>query len=559
MLLSILSSGHYPLRIRNSAVSALWVIIDNLPLADEQNTAQFSDLAYKVFSGDIISRFCEILRDTNGSYETERLAAMVENLIANLCKCEQTKLLCTKLGLLDALAFKLSTFVVRQGFVIPGADRTARNLGTPGALPEPASHQARLGPLLRAISVLISNSRPRADYFISSPALVTVFAPGVVRLRPNRDTPWAAHKTTESLLDPASALDALLPQMNYQPPPHTPFPPIAESKSSITRFNTSRIHEMFSSQDLEEPSKESALLPWLICVSREELGFTRLNAIRLIAILYQLRCVKANRTRMLAVLLLPSLFSMMNDPAREDVENKDYLRPATSMFLPSGLQNQAAFTLAVLVRDSPVLQDQAVTTGAIQQLVIGLQATFVPLPKTSARQWNPTKHENCYSVHQRSGESETELGPTGLSPLFKFRMKTRENYLLALMSLALYQDDHRKEICDRKAIPSVLKSLTPLNMLSEPDISQNTTPTIVAACAALKALTRSPFVIAVILKDFETCKGVFDLLKSPCLEVQSTALQVVVNLACDCCRVRSVSLIWTSYSPLYDFECDNLC
>lgn len=475
---------------------------------------------------------------------------MVENLIVKLCKEEQDKLLCAKRGLLDALAFKLSTFVVRQGFVMPGAETRAQNMGALGTIPEPASNRAKLGPLLRAICVLIDGSRPRADYLLSSPALVTVFPPVLTRLQRTRHTAWEARETPKPLLNSTSALDTLLPQMHFQRPMQILFPSLADSRSSFARLNTNRSYEMFARPDLKETSQESALVPWLVCISREELGITRSNAIRLIAILFQLRCAKATRIPTFASLLLPLLVNMMKNPADEDIGDEDDFETASSIPFPSRLPHDAAATVAALVKDSPELQNRAVTLGAISQIVLGLQTSFVPLPTVCTKHWDPKKHNSIDSLQARPQDSETGLGPPGLSPLLEFRMRTREKYLLALMSFALYHDDHRKAICDKNAVSMILQGLKPYNLSSEPDISQNSTPTIVAACGALRALTRSPFVIAVVLKDFETCKGVFELLTHPDVCVQKAAIQVVVNLSCDYCRVRSVSSAQNLYNHM---------
>src|SRR5438034_143631 len=192
-LLSILSAG-CPQSLTLAILETLNMIADRLPLEHPRNGPQAKQLSALLFSREHIRSMCRIIDQTSPSINAQLSITLVANLIAKTCTEETHKMALAETVVLDALAVKLASFVVAQGFVLPGAENHVADPGALGLLPQAAPINARLAPILRAIAVIIEHSKSRADHFLSSPAMVTVFPKQLPEFSPGdiKKNPWGS-------------------------------------------------------------------------------------------------------------------------------------------------------------------------------------------------------------------------------------------------------------------------------------------------------------------------------------------------------------------------------
>ncbi len=121
-------------------------------------------------------------------------------------------------------------------------------------------------------------------------------------------------------------------------------------------------------------------------------------------------------------------------------------------------------------------------------------------------------------------------------------MRHREAVLKALASLAPFDDEYRKSMCDLGVVPYIIDSLKPYSsnpLLTDNDpvgpnfVTGNPAATLLAACAAARVLTRSVSVLRTSLIDAGVAPPLFHLLNNSDSEVQIAATKVVCNLALD--------------------------
>lgn len=547
-LLSILSSQTCPQELVLATLQTLNTIADKLALQlQNDNNSQTKQFASYLFSHDNISTLHKILGQTDCSSRTHRTVELVADLIAKTCLEEAQKTTLAEAGVLDALAAKMVTFAVSQGFVLPGAENHASGSDTLGSIPPPAPENAKLTPILRAIAVIIEHSRSRAEHFLTSPALVTVF-PKFIAESPIADVkkgPWKSPCYTgfnSSRQNALNAIDSLLPSV---PTPQTngssSFPPLGSQPlyDKPNQFFSPPIN--FPETAIpDEP--ESALVSWMLHVARSETGKARLMAARIVTILFRLGLVKKNRIPMLGYLLVPLLVRMLDGGSEvfEDTSSLKNLSTSVSNYVIE----EAPAVLASLVMDSRELQKYAVEGGAIKKLSQMLKDSFAPLSQCPQPIWSPCKKQTNASPN--SDNPELCLGHPGIAPSIQHILKHREGVLRALAGLSLFKEEYRKAICDNAVVPHIIDSMKPLNQdtpRSYPltDIDGNLTPTLLAACAAARSLTRSVSVLRTSLIDAGVAAPICNLVKFQDVEVQIAATAVVSNLALDFSPMKEVS------------------
>jgi hypothetical protein len=527
-----------------------------LPLQSQEQGSRDTRLADLVLAPEPIG----VLRRTVAQeYTTTRGQTCIElaaSLIGKLCTEERHKTALAECGVLDALSIKIASFVVAQGFVLPGAEDHLQEPGALGDIPAPAPRSARLAPILRAVTVIIEQSKWRAEHFLSSPGIVTVFpkqVPGFASVDIKKG-PWGSTYLSGSAVPrhhSGNPVDSLLPSVPLahvkSSPSSANFPPL--SNSSSQRRSSHSFPTPFSLAETPTPEEEeNSIVPWLLCLIRMEGGMARLMAARLVTVLFRLGLAKKHRVPMFSYLLVPILIRMLDKDfqlPQENSSSEDGLITATQR-----LKEEAPAVLANLVMDDQELQRHAVEGGALKRLSQLLKETYNPVPESSRPMW--------YSDGDGPGQdpetvsNECRLGPPGYSPTLCHIMRYRENILKALAALVPFKDEYRKAVCENGVVPYIIDSLKPrpsdapadaVSMPKNTAADGNPTPTLLAACGAARMLTRSVSVLRTSLIDAGVAQPLFVLIRHPDPEVQIAATAAICNLALDFSPMKEVSRV----------------
>ncbi len=548
-LLTLLSSESSSLTLIIAILKTLITVADRLPPANSNDWPQDQQLANLLYSDEHVGSLARIIGQPSPASSVQQSILLATSLIVKTCSTNKQKDVLAAAGVLDALATKSSSFVVSQGLVLPGAESRLHETGSLGTLPPSAPPRARLASLLQLTAIVVDGSRARSEKFLSSPSMVTVFPKPPAEFSPSdvKKIPWGSATylsgTAVPRHTPSNPIDSLLPSMSTPSaklaaeqanfPPLSSVAPISKKGNSFLSASLS-----FGSVDNDDPPSEDDENPavaWLIYLVRSETGMTRLMAAKLLISLFRQGLARKSRTTTFCMLLVPLLVRMLD----KDYEIDEVLDNAGPDIVPVRLlmKEEAPGLLAMLVMDSRSLQKAAVCSDAIKKLSQLLKESFDPIPAQRQAPWYPEK-----SLRFSRGRSDKALGEPGPSPMARHVMRHREAVLKALASLAPFDDGYRKSMCDLGVVPYIIDSLKPYaadpllteNSPSEPNIiSGNPSATLLAACAAAQALTRSVSVLRTNLIDAGVAPPLFHLLNNPDSEVQIAATKVVCNLALD--------------------------
>ncbi|RHZ56482.1 hypothetical protein CDV55_105938 [Aspergillus turcosus] len=544
-LLAFLSSPNCPSFYRLPILRTLNSIADRLPLQSQQKLNKDTRLAELLFSKEHVGCLARIIGQDYTSYQAQASIELAASLIGKLCTEEAHKTILADSGVLDALAVKVASFVVAQGFVLPGAEEHVQEPGALGSLPSPAPSSAKLAPILRAITVIIEHSKWRAEHFLSSPGIVTVFPKQLPEFAPSdiKKGPWGSTYFSGSAVPRHAGinpLESLLPPVPSSPstaPANAAnFPPLGQqgarrrpSHSFPTSFS---LFESTSSDD-----DENCIVPWLLYMVRAENGMVRLMSARLVTVLFRLGLAKKHRVSLLSYLLIPVLIRMLDKDY--DIPDGDNVEYGGLISATARIKEEAPAVLAALVIDDQELQKHAVDGGAIKKLSQLLKESYNPIHESTKPMWHPDADDSAPISDAQP--VECKLGPRGLSPAHCHVMRYRENILKALAALVPFKDEYRKLVCENGVVPYIIDSLKPCPSELPEDTSTpkntatdgNPTPTLLAACGAARMLTRSVSVLRTSLIDAGVAAPLFVLIRHPDIEVQIAATSVICNLALD--------------------------
>ncbi|OGE51459.1 hypothetical protein PENARI_c013G05643 [Penicillium arizonense] len=550
-VLSILASEDCPESFCLPILRLLNTIADRLPLQSQEKWPRDTQLADLVFSASNVYSLKRIILQEYKNLRSQAAIELSAALIGKLCTEEAHKTAIALSGTLDALALKVASFVVAQGFVLPGAE---------GDLPLPAPESARLAPILRAVSVTIEQSKWRAEHFLSSPGITMVFPKQVPDFAPAdiKKAPWGHTYLSGSAVPRhpgANPIDQLLPSI---PQAHvksssssTNFPPLGYGGSQ--RRHSHSFPTAFSLPETPTPEDdENSIVPWLIYIIRSESGMVRLMSARLVTALFRLGLAKKHRVSTFSYLLIPALVEMLNKDFRiseEDGANYDGLLPPIQR-----LKEEAPAVLASLVMDDQELQRHAVEGNALKRLSQLLKETYNPVPDSNRPMWSA---EDAPARDLESLPLECRLGPSGYSPALCHIMRYRENILKALAALVPFKDEYRKAICEQGVVPYIIDALKPRPSDAPADTSMpkntaedgNPIPTILAACGTARMLTRSVSVLRTSLIDAGVAEPLFALIRHSDIEVQIAATATISNLALDFSPMRE-SIVSANIIPI---------
>lgn len=558
-LLAILSSPDCPPSFCLPILQLLNTIADRLPLQSQDQWPRDTRLAELVFAPEAVSALRRIVAQEYSGSRSQSCIELAAALIGKICTEEIHKTALSECGVLDALAVKIASFVVAQGFVLPGAEDHLQDPGALGDLPSPAPASARLAPILRAVTVIIEQSKWRAEHFLSSPGIVTVFPKQVPRFAPAdiKKGPWGSTYLSGSAVPrhpDANPIENLLPSVPLahvrSSPSSANFPPLGNSGPQ--RRHSHSYPTPFSLPDASNPDDdENCIVPWLLCILRSENGMARLMAARLVTVLFRLGLAKKHRVPMLGFLVVPILIRMLDKdfqlPEEPGLSHDGLITPTQR------LKEEAPAVLANLVMDDQELQKHAVDGNALKRLSQLLKETYNPVAELLRPMW--CSEEDSPARDPESMSPECRLGPTGYSPTLCHVMRYREGILKALAALVPFKDEYRKLVCENGVVPYIIDSLKPrptdapagaLSMPKNTAADGNPTPTLLAACGAARMLTRSVSVLRTSLVDAGVAQPLFVLLTHPDLEVQIAATSALCNLALDFSPMKDVSLAFLS-------------
>ncbi|KAJ5584166.1 Armadillo [Penicillium hispanicum] len=545
-LLAILSSPDCPQSFCLPILRLFNTIADRLPLQSQDQWPRDTRLPDLVFASEPIAALRRIIAQDHDSSRSTACIELGATLIGKLCTEEVHKTALAECGVLDALAVKVASFVVAQGFVLPGAEDHLQEPGALGDLPAPAPASARLAPILRAVTVIIEHSKWRAEHFLSSPGITTVFPRQVPGFAPSdvKRGPWGMAYLSGSAVPRhfgANPVDNLLPSFplaHVKSSSSSPnFPPLGNAGSQ--RRNSHSFPTPFSLAETPTSEEdENSIVPWLLCILRSEAGMVRLMAARLVTVLFRLGLAKKHRVPMFGYLLVPILIRMLEKdfelPNEPGASNDGLITPTQR------LKEEAPAVLANLVMDDQELQRHAVDGNALKRLSQLLKETYNPVSETLRPMWHA--EEDSPARDPESLPSECRLGPPGYSPTLCHIMRYRESILKALAALVPFKDEYRKLVCENGVVPYIIDSLKPRPSDAPADTASmpkntaadgNPTPTILAACGAARMLTRSVSVLRTSLIDAGVAAPLFVLIKHRDLEVQIAATAAICNLALD--------------------------
>ncbi|KAI1506563.1 armadillo repeat protein [Biscogniauxia marginata] len=536
-----------------------------------------SSLADAIFANSHLEALSQILSQQGSTRDSEEQVSIVAHLIRNLCREERHQTALVNTGILDALASRLASFAVAEGQVLPRAEVLGRAEGLADYIPEPASSTASLGDVLGAIAAVITDSPFRACKLLYSPSILAIF--------PNVDFDLDKYSRTPpgSLELPGlrptkqkdfEFMDLLLPDISSQPrnqTHHTAFPPLGTSSSRenislngrpSSKLQTSLVswtapeHTATSNTDAELEEAESPLIPWLINLVRTRDSDEILMAASILTSLFKAGFAYKTRESTLSLLVVPILLSMLND-VETKVKDVDYRNVSSETASKLRIIEELPAVLACLVTDSEPLQKAAFDCDAVKTLSKLLKNSYdAPPPAAELRPWSP---QDVSPDLMRDLPPERQLGEPGQHRQLVHRIKVRENTLKALGALATAKEEYRKEIIDQDTIPYIVESLSqspgkpkqpkdrvkpdtgPSGSASDNSPSENGSnpiPVVIAACYAIRMLSRSVNILRTTLIDHAVSGPLFQLLRHPDINVQIAATASMINLVPDFSPMR---------------------
>ena len=263
-----------------------------------------------------------------------------------------------------------------------------------------------------------------------------------------------------------------------------------------------------------------------------------------------------SRETTIGLLVVPLLVHMLEDIVLPP-KSKDGQAEAEATVLDCAVKERAPAILALLITDSEYLQNAAFDANLVSKLSKMLKVSYDPVPEASlSPRWSP--HEDG------SAENDSPPGLQGQSPLLNHKIKVRESALKAIAALVPFKEEYRKAIVDQGMIPYIVESMNSNPRKPTPKVGDksetaskvskeeedgklqygtNPIPVLIAACGAVRALSRSVTILRTTLIDNGVAMPVFSLLQHPDIEVQIAATATVCNLVTDVSPMREVSAL----------------
>ena len=227
-----------------------------------------------------------ILDQSSPALIVQQQISLAAALITKSCREEFQRVALAQAGLLEALAYKLASFVIITEHAL---------FNTPGeaAVPvsgiSPATTNTQLSPILQAIGTIISKSKVRTKQFISSPVFAEVF-PGAELNYEHSPTSQNGYGGNTYFVSPFAHSGTNSPRRESSLA-NSGFPPlgafsVAAANNRGSRNYNSAVENIPHEHLYGFGSSESPLVTWLVHVVRAETGVTRLMAAWILTILH---------------------------------------------------------------------------------------------------------------------------------------------------------------------------------------------------------------------------------------------------------------------------------
>ncbi|KAI1179672.1 armadillo repeat protein [Nemania sp. FL0916] len=558
-------------------LAALHVIRDIIVAASSASAASpinLQSLADIVFTDSCLESLRRILEPPTSNHHAESEINIVTYAIRVLCREESHQTLLVDAGILGALAARLATFAVAEGYVLPKAENRARAEGLEEYIPEPPISSGGLDDVLGAIAVIVTDSPFRVCKFVYSPSLLAIFpnfSDAEIQYSQSSPDPIILPGKRPTRPKDPEIMDLLLPGTPFYPfiqrynggfsssstqsfreSPAANSRPSSKLQTSLVSW-TPPEESVLHCAELNVADIESPLVPWLIHLARTRGGNEALMAASVLTSLYKTGFAYKVRESSMGLLVVPILLGLLEDA---EAKMKDTVKSWTSHDVKTRLRTieETPAILARLITDSECMQKAAFECGAVKTLCKLLKSSYdASMPAARSRLWSPDGD----SIGGTGGlASECRLGDEGLHPQLIHRIRVRETTLKALGALATFKEDFRKAIVDQEVVPYIIDSLnqSPGNskQAKEPDVpqhqslgskpphpEQNPISVIVAACYAIRMLSRSVNTLRTTLVDQAASEPLFRLLRHPNIDVQIAATGCMCNLLPDFSPMRN--------------------
>ncbi|KFY18330.1 hypothetical protein V493_08706 [Pseudogymnoascus sp. VKM F-4281 (FW-2241)] len=578
-ILSNLCPSTNPPQLVSTALQALSNLTESTCLSSRSSSLGISTLADSVFSAPHVGSMYKIFSQSSTLPRTRSQVCITASLISKLCQNERHRTILANAGVLDALAAGLAEIIALQGLVIPGADVAVEKEGLLNRFPyAEGSDVVDLAIILECIATIVADSKLRACQLIYSSAILAVFPLfPITDFAPNRSTKAAC--AAYNAADPSNrqlqmnAVDYLIPNVsttytNNVSGIASAFPPLGTQGPSDSIMQDSGFkaaawpHRNASNTELppatsgagdaDEP--ESPLVPYLIWLTRSSTDIGRLMAAYLLAGLYRAGVTIKSREISVGLLVIPIMVGLL-ERAAEHSSTTD-ARQTAKLWL---LMERTPTVIAKLIIDSEYLQKSAYDAGIISKLARMMKSSYERVPTNhEARTWSSGACSG--SEIDKDASMSSKLGDNGFSALLVHKIKVRESVLRAIAALVPFKDEYRKSIVEQSTMPFIVESLKPypekpshkLNEKSETapktnsdEISSlssgfgiNPTSVLIAACGAVRHLSRSVSILRTTLVDNGVVMPIFNLLSHSDIDVQIAATATVCNIVTEFSPMR---------------------
>lgn len=516
-------------RVTVNILHCLNTFAENLPLdVGNRWTADQSlaSLLYTQDSAACLLRLAAIVPDT---LESQRRFEVVLKLICNTCRSETHILLLDDVGLLNVLCEQLAAQI---SFMKTGLYHNSESVHTTCSV----QGSSLLTLILETLATMVEHSQTRTHRFATHASVITAVISAVGTDDVFEKLSHGNMLSSDFNLDEQQIRDdfrlPVIPDVYAEyhakksiwPPlaASTDRPVVSRRQSPSKALHTTHVSTGQTwSESGEEGSQDSAIVLWLLHIVRSAQRGTRIMAARLIVILKTHNRLNARTVRSLTTLLVPILVEMLDKPPESTASPLPYFE-------------QIPAILALLVKDREFLQQAAVEAKAIPKLAAALKANFESIQNQSSDLWWPTKLQEKLTT----GIRDRSLGPGGPSRSARMQMLMREGLLQALAALAPENDGFRKDICDQGALNHILLALEPFHThtvfgehYDRISVAGNSSEALIAACGAVRALTRSPTSLRTKIVDADVTKYIINLLYTAEVAVRLAATKVIANLS----------------------------
>ncbi|KAI1117427.1 armadillo repeat protein [Nemania sp. NC0429] len=560
--------GLAALRVVQNLVGVAALVSPSSPI----NTQSLADV---IFADSHLQSLHQILTLPTTNRHTEAQMAIVAYLIRTLCREERHQAILVESGILDALAARVASFAVAEGYVLPKAELRARIEGLGDYIPEPSISSGGLDEILGAVAAIIADSPFRVCKFVYSPSFLAIF--------PNCNNGGTRYPKSppEFIVLPGrrptrpkepELMDLLLPGTPSYPRVYGNIGGFSSSSSQSSgessstngsngrpssKLQTSIVswappeENTVQNADTDVADVETPLVPWLIHLVRTLHGNEVLMAASVLTSLFKAGFAYKAREASMGLLVVPVLLGLLEAEVatKESSQNWTGRDARTSL----SIIEETPAILARLITDSECMQKAAFDCGATKTICKLLKSSYdAPLSAMKSRPWSPDGDRIDLTGRLAS---ERRLGDEGQHPQLVHRRRVRETTLGALSALATFKEDFRKAIVDQDVVTYIINSLrevpstskqakdqdalqhnSPKSKTSQPE--RNPVPVIIAACYALRMLSRSVNTLRTALVDQSASDPVLQLLRHPDVDVQVAATKCMCNLVPDFSPMR---------------------